>query len=426
MIRKKIFSIAMAILLSCQVFSQFYPAGSLVIVGGGIEDNNARIYNQLITLAGGVDKAVFAIIPSASGAAVQSFESFKKTLVSYGVNPENILLIPLAMIDDKSTPETDESIWIKNSEDLMLAEKVRKCKAVWFTGGDQMRTTKILYRQDGSKTPVLVAVWDVYLSGGVIGGTSAGAAIMSEAMIGGGNSLGALTYGAVTNYEGEDFPEGKGVILTRGLGFFPFGIVDQHFNQRGRVGRLIVALLNKKDRFNLGFGVDENTAIIYYGHEKMLEVAGAANVTVINVAEAEYSKGQSLQVIENISISLLEDGDRYDLTTGAFIPVLGKNPTKGNEYNNIENPGQTGIFSGYVTEFRDLLTTNLMDNKGADKVKNLSFYDERFGYLVTLSKTEKSEGFYTDQPDDEDHYTVTNVRMDITPVEVKIIPRKNE
>jgi cyanophycinase len=412
------------ILHNCNVsIAQEFPAGNLVIVGGGLEDNNKNVYNQLINLAGGAEKASFAVIPSASGVAVQSFVSFKKTLISYGVYPANIHLIPVAMVDDDSTTDVNEATWSNNGNDVQLAGLIRKCSAVWFTGGDQTRTIKTLFLPDGAKTPVLEAVWEVYNAGGVVGGSSAGAAIMSEAMIGGGNSLGALTHGVITDYQGEDFPESNGVLLTKGLRFFPFGIVDQHFDQRGRIGRLIVALLHEKNRFNMGFGVDENTALIYTGKQKILKVAGASGVTFINAAEVIYSQSQNLPNIENLIVSRLEDGDSFDLTTGTIIPAEGKRSTIGNEYYNIENPGQAGILSGYSSEFRDLLTVNLMDNKGTEKVQNLSFYNETEGFLVTLSKTMNSQGFYTDQPDGEDHYTITNVRMDITPVQVTVIPR---
>jgi cyanophycinase len=422
MFRLKILIVASILLLTCKAFNQTFPSGSLVIAGGGLEDNNDKVYEELIALAGGKDLATFAVIPSASGVAVQSYVSFQKTLISYGVKPENIHLIPIAMVDDDSTTNADESKWSNNGNDLKLADLVRDCSAVWFTGGDQLRTTKTLYLSDGTKTHVLDAVWEVYNSGGVVGGSSAGAAIMSEAMIGGGNSLGALTHGVITDYQGDDFPEGDGVLMTKGLGFFPFGIVDQHFDQRGRIGRLIVALINEKSRFNLGFGVDENTALIYDGKQKMLKVAGASGVTFINTADLIYSKIQNLPNIENLIVSRLEDGDSFDLVTGTIVPAEGKKSTIGNEYYNIENPGQAGILSGYSSEFRDLLTVNLMDNKGTDKVQNLSYYDQTNGFLVTLSKTKNSHGFYTDQPDGEDHYTIVDIRMDIIPVKVSIDP----
>ncbi|MCX6267366.1 MAG: hypothetical protein NTW16_08430 [Bacteroidetes bacterium] len=79
--------------------------GSLVIVGGGLEPNNKSIFNQMITLAGGAEKASFAVIPSAGGSPVQSYAYFRSELISYGIHPGNIYLIPVAMIDDDSTKE---------------------------------------------------------------------------------------------------------------------------------------------------------------------------------------------------------------------------------------------------------------------------------------------------------------------------------
>jgi cyanophycinase len=243
-------------------------------------------------------------------------------------------------------------------------------------------------------------------------------------MIGGGNSLAALTHGVITDYQGDDFPEGDGVLMSKGLGFFPLGIVDQHFEQRSRIGRLVVALMKEKPRFNMGFGIDENTALIYIGSKNQVKVAGASGVTFINASDARISYIQDLPFIENLSVSYLEEGDSYDATTGIITPAEGKKPTRGNEYNNIPNPGQAGILSANSTIFRDLITINLIDNKGADTVRNVSFADQNSGFLVTFIKTPLSAGFYTDKPDDADHYTVTNIRMDITPVQVTISPLK--
>ena len=156
-----------------------------MIVGGGLEANNKSVFQQLIRLSGGVEKAVIAVIPSASATPMQSYVYFRNILISYGIKPGNINLVPVALIDDDSTKDVDESKWKENGNDPRVAELVRKCTAVWFSGGDQARTMKTLVRANGSHTPVLDAVWQVYLSGGVIGGTSAGAAIMSEVMIGG-------------------------------------------------------------------------------------------------------------------------------------------------------------------------------------------------------------------------------------------------
>jgi len=424
MTKRKILFIAAVLILFMDPGNKALSQGNLVIVGGGLEDDNASVYHQLIELAGGTEKATFAVIPSASGVSVQSYASFRSVLISYGIKPEHIYLINIAMVDDDSTADVNEAEWSNNGNDPGLAAIVRSCSAIWFTGGDQTRTMKTLVRPDGSKTPVLEAVWEVYKSGGVIGGSSAGAAIMSEAMIGGGNSLAALTHGIIKDYSGDDFPEGDGLLMSEGLGFFPLGIVDQHFGQRSRIGRLVVAVMSTKPEYNLGFGIDENTAVIYLGQNNLVKVAGAGNVTIIDASSASLAYADRLPDIRNLQVSLLEEGDSFDGATGQIFPAEGKKSSKGNEYYNIENPGQAGVLSANSTSFSDLATISLMDNKAADKVSNISFTDKESGFLVTLYKIPESEGFYTDKPDGEDHYTVTKIRMDITPVKITVLPLK--
>lgn len=418
----KIVFILILFLLLKAGYSQDLPKGSLVIVGGGLEPDNKSVFTQLIELSGGPEKAIFSIIPSASGVARQTFVYFKSELISYGVKPENIHLIPIAMANDDSTKDVDESTWLNNGSDLKLAEIVRKSSCVWFSGGDQLRTMKTLHKADGSKTPVLEAVWEVFKSGGVVGGTSAGAAIMSEPMIGAGNSMGALKHGVITDYKGDDFPDSDGVLLTHGLGFFPLGMVDQHFNARARLARLIMVMMHEKKTLSLGFGVDENTALIYNGKLKTLKVAGAAGVTMINTSDATVSQVQNLPLIENVMISYLDEGDVYDISTKKIIPAEGKKCTIGNEFYNVSNPAQAGMFSGSATNFLNLVTVNLIDNKAVNKVTNLNFTGQDAGFLVTFSKTPESKGFFTDKPGGKDRYTVTGIRMDIEPVKISITP----
>jgi len=413
-----------ALLLSINSGSQTLSGGNLVIVGGGLEADNKSIYNQLISLAGGTGNASFAVIPSASGVPVQSYVSFRNILISYGVKPENIHLINIALIDDDSTQDFNESNWRDNGKDPRLAAIVKSCSAVWFTGGDQLRTIKALLGTDGSRTPVLEAVWEVFRSGGVIGGTSAGAAIMSEAMIGGGNSMSALEHGVITDYQGDDFPEEKGVLMSKGLGFFPPGIVDQHFNTRARIGRLAVALMKEKPRFFMGFGIDENTALIYNCSKNLVTVAGCSGITIINSSDASFTQVHGLADIRNLHVSYLEKGDTFDVTSGKITPDLEKKPIRGKEHTNEKDFVQPGVLSGYSSNFHDLITYHLMDNKGTDTSMNVTFYNRYSGFLVTLFKTQSSEGFYAKGPNGEKQYTVVDVGMDITPVSIAIIPLK--
>jgi len=409
--------ISFLFLLSYGSSSQSLNRGSLVIVGGGLEHTNKSIFNQMILLAGGAEKATFAIIPSASGTPVQSYEYFKNILISYGINPENIHLVKIAVMDDDSTTDVNESDWKDNGNDPQLAELIRKCAVVWFSGGDQARTIKTLVRPDGSKTPVLVAVWDVYRNGGVIGGTSAGAAIMSEVMIGGGSSIAALTHGVIRNFTGDDFPDSLGVMVSGGLGFFPNGLVDQHFNARARIGRLAVALMNDR-KVPLGFGVDENTALIYHSKQNTMQVAGAAGVTILNPSKARISYVQQLPVIENLDLSYLEEGDTYDFATGTVKPAEGKKPTKGKEHYSEPYPGQSGILSSYTPGFRDLYTEYLIDNKVTDTIQNITLLNHARGFRLSLFKTKVSGGFCTEKSRHGYRYTVLNIGMDIIPVQI--------
>ncbi len=400
--------------------------GNLVIVGGGLEADNKSIFQQLISLAGGPEKATFAIIPSAGGTPVQSFVYFKNILISYGLKPENIHLIPVAVVDDDSTKDINESEWKDNGNDPRLAEVVSKCSAVWFTGGDQLRTTKTLFHPDGSQTPVLKAVWDVYRSGGVIGGTSAGAAIMSEIMIGGGTSIAALSHGIITDYTGDDFPEDNGALVTKGLGFFPCGLVDQHFLVRARIGRLATVLMNETKSGKLGFGVDENTALIYNGPQNTIRVAGVSGVTILNKADARISYKQSQPLIENISLTYLEEGDSYDAATGIVTPAEGKQPTRGKEHHSDHYSCHAGVLSGNQDTFHDLITIDLIDNKVNDTIQNITPVNKTSGFMLTLRKTDSSEGFYSSSPSHGKHYTVVHIMMDIIPVNILVTPLNNK
>ena len=399
---------------------QVNSSGSLVIGGGGLRDDNAPVFEQYVALAGGKELASIAVIPSASGAAGRAFNAIRTTLIQYGVNPDAIHLIPLAMVDDDNTPDVDESTWKENANDPELAALVLQCSGIWFSGGDQNRTTAVLYNDDGSHTKVLEAVWKVYGGGGVIGGTSAGAAIMSDPMIGGGNSLGALAHGVKNALVDGDFPESEGVLLTRGLGFFPAGTIDQHFGARSRIGRLAVAMLFGEDKTDLGFGIDENTALIYEANTGICRVAGGAGVVILDASRSTSERTEEGIAIENLRIHRLENGDSYHPGTGGVVPAPGKTSTAGKEYYNNAVPGQGGILSGYAASLEDLLIANLMDNAASSTVSNLSLRDSQNGFMVTFTKDEESQAYFTDQPDGYDHYTVVSVKMDIMPVTVSL------
>jgi cyanophycinase len=392
--------------------------GHLVIAGGGMEAENHDFYVKLINLAGGPENASFAIIPAAGGVPMQSYVLIRSTLLSYGVEPKNIHLIPIAMVDDDSTLNVDESKWKDNSYDIKLAEDVRKCSCVWFTGGDQSRITKLLYKQNCEKTPVLEAVWDVYNRGGVVGGTSAGAAMMSHPMIASGTSMGALTW--------SDSDEQ--LVMAEGLGFFKQGIVDQHFNERARLGRLITALW--RSGFTMGYGVDENTALCYTPVTNKFEVVGASGVTIIDASKAIYNmvsgKSDTLMSVENVTIHYLTTGDMFDITTGAILPASYKSnlllkiedghqrPIESNYDTIIQN----GLLTSYNYGFVDILT-EMANRPNLSGIQNLNYINSENAIKVVLSRQSNFSAFSGQTDDENEKYLFSGVRMDIEPVRIE-------
>ncbi len=157
-----------------------------------------------------------------------------------------------------------------SAQDPAIAQRLAAAQGVWFTGGNQSRITQLLLGADGSEAAALTAVREALAKGAVIGGTSAGAAIMSHRMIGGGRSGQAARFGV-----GDE-----GVLLTDGLGFLPFGLVDQHFLARGRLGRLLVAMQDAEAE--LGFGIDENgAAVVTLGNTPKVEGVGLHSVCIL-------------------------------------------------------------------------------------------------------------------------------------------------
>ena len=135
----------------------------------------------------------------------------------------------------------------------------------------------------GKVTPLLQAVWDVYRSGGVVAGSSAGAAIMSATMIRDGEDMMSLLKGTIR----------PGKEIDRGLGFVGEGLfTDQHFLRRGRIGRLLPVMV--ATGYTRGLGVEENTAAIV--HDDEVEIVGAGGALFTDLERAKQRpEARSLQ-----------------------------------------------------------------------------------------------------------------------------------
>jgi cyanophycinase len=160
-------------------------------------------------------------------------------------------------------------------------QRLEEASGIFFTGGNQLRLTTLL-----GGTPVAKLIRTRNAAGVTVGGTSAGASILSEHMIAFGDEGSSVISGSVR--------------LAPGLGLTNRFIIDQHFRQRDRLGRLLTALAYNP--FAIGIGLDEDTAA-FIGPDETVEVEGSGGVTIVDAADVSYSSMDS--VVEGQPVCML-------------------------------------------------------------------------------------------------------------------------
>jgi cyanophycinase len=197
---------------------------------------------------------------------------------------------------------------VEQREDCFEDEMLRvlgDASGIFLTGGNQLRLSTIL-----GGTPVARLIRKLNSEGVHVAGTSAGAAIVSEHMIAGGRS--------------GSSPRESGVELAPGLGLTNRVIIDQHFNQRQRMGRLLAAL--SFNPFACGLGIDENTAA-FIGPDGTLEVEGAGTVTIVDPSELKHSSMSYVRRAEAVTLlglklHVLAAGAQFNIETREATLVL--------------------------------------------------------------------------------------------------------
>ncbi|BDQ03161.1 cyanophycinase [Ignavibacterium sp.] len=279
---KKI-SLIIIIVFSSIILSQ--NKGYLVIIGGV---HTIETSKKFIELAGGKDARI-VIIPNAGSNPIKNSELHKKEFEELGAKADYLLFT-------KETADADSNI-----------KKMNWANAVYFLGGDQSDLTR-----DMLGTKLLDKVFDIYNNGGVVGGSSAGAAVMSEVMITGNELMNKDSTSAFISIQ-------KGNIETsKGFGFIKNAIIDQHFLKRKRHNRLITLMCEHPDL--LGIAIDESTAIIVKPDETF-EVIGNNQVLVYDPTEAKNireDKRGNLG-ITGMKMHLLISGDKFDLKSKKVI-----------------------------------------------------------------------------------------------------------
>jgi cyanophycinase len=377
--------------------------GPVVAIGGALRYDNDPVWSRLVALAGG-DGARFVVLATAAARPEESAARVIETLQRHGASAAHVAVAPrIAGIDLKQA--VSDPRWL---------ERVEAATGVYFTGGEQERIVDTL-QPGGRTTPLLEAIRGVHRRGGVIAGTSAGAAILSRTMFRDAIDVMAVMRGTLR--------DGKEV--DRGLDFVgPDLFVDQHFLRRGRIGRMLPLLQSRGYAF--GLGVEENSAAIIRGHE--VEIIGPGGALFVDLSHAATDESLGAFNMHGGQLSFLGDGDRLDLHTRRMTPAAHK---------------AAGVFiDPRAPDFRpefpaapfvlDVLgdgaivraMSNLLDSP-LDEVRGLAF-DARFaaddpqralGFEFRLYKGPDTVGWYSGSQGDE-AYSVAGVRLDVTPVRV--------
>jgi cyanophycinase len=256
--------------------------GWIIPIGGAEEkENSPEILRRFVGLCGRDGDADIVIIPTAS------------QMSDTGVRYERIF----AELGVKKVTAMDFDTR-RDCEESGRLERLKSATGVFFTGGNQLRLSTIL-----GGTSVAKSLRQMNAAGVHIAGTSAGAAFISEHMIAFGEEGASPIAGAVR--------------LAPGLGLTNRFIIDQHFRQRDRLGRLLAALAFNP--FALGLGLDEDTAA-FIGPDNTLEAAGSGSITVVDASGIEFSsmdtatEGEPICML-GIAIHILTAGAKYNLHT---------------------------------------------------------------------------------------------------------------
>ena len=283
----------------------------------------------------------------------------------------------------------------KGGHDRTVA-MIEAADAIFFNGGDQSRTLQALRTGDGQATPELQAIQRGLAAGRLlVGGTSAGTAVMSGRetatlpMITNGESRHALAYGAHATEpperdcdEAGTCPEGlQELSLTYnpegGAALFPWGILDTHFSERGREGRLIKLALSTETRF--GFGVDEATALLVStpansSNEVWFEVQGKGGVFIADLADAKQLEQDSILAIDAVTTHYLTHGDRAVLREGDLSIQFADWKQPNLTQSSVMPSADAVMQSNHYQQLADTLcATGAPEALGSDQLADFSF-----------------------------------------------------
>lgn len=254
-------------------------------------------------------------------------EILRRVCNSIDKNEDTLLVATIATEYPKEVAnkykEVFEDLKVKNIKVLDIAERedayeelnvnlIKEASLIFFTGGDQLRITSLI-----GGTPVYEQLKEACSNGMFIVGTSAGASVMSDTM--------------VVQGDDDDSPRKCTLKMSPGLGLIKGVIIDQHFAQRGRMGRLLAGIAQNPEV--LGIGIDENTGIVV-NKSGTVEVIGEGAVYFIDGSTITYTNVSELHAedilsMHNVKLHILTNGNKFDL--------LKKSPVEEEKFNHEDN-----------------------------------------------------------------------------------------
>jgi cyanophycinase len=264
--------------------------GDLLVIGGA-EDKLGRrtVLKEFVRRAGGPEARI-AVVPTASSLGPEIIEVYAAVFARLGA--AEVFSV---------RPETREQ-----AADPDVVEQLSKATGIFMTGGNQLKLSAVV-----AGTPFGQAIHDARARGVTIGGTSAGASIQSSHMVAFG--------------PGGSTPKQRMTQVAAGLGLVENCVIDQHFGQRNRYGRLLMIVSQSPQL--LGIGVDEDTAAVITreGDQDVLEVVGRGSVTIFDpsrmVTNAFEAREHRPILASGVVLHVLPAGSRFDLGARALVPT---------------------------------------------------------------------------------------------------------
>ncbi|MFD3935488.1 cyanophycinase [Streptomyces sp. NPDC058611] len=364
--------------------------GSLVLVGGGLKDDNTQVYGEIIKRAGGA-KARIGVLTASSIPASQDPDAD---------DPENCsnsacngayyagLFIKHGAADAQWIPiDLDH---IANADSEAVVAQVNSMTGFFFGGGDQYRyVTTLLHGAAHTDSKVLAAIRAKLAAGAVVSGSSAGAQIASGAdMVTGGDSYRALRDGSSPGYF-ED-PGRLGYLPEGGFGFLRSGLVDTHTGAYGREGRALrLAADTGHDRV---YALEENTALVVDAPgtpREALTVLGPHGVAVLDLRHARARQTDGGWSLTGGRYTYLTDGDRYDARLRLASPAPGKRPLvpRGNEPVAANNDAFYSVANAGGSAYSLRSTARALAQTRAQRTATATTFESGPRFTVTLSKT---------------------------------------